>query len=329
MPESDLPASPANLAQSADSAAAVQAQPPCAPSEAALRRQARRLATLAEPPWLHQEAARRLAAKLEPIRLSPANWIDWSAFMGAGAELVQARYPQAHRWVVEPTSALRERSQADLAQAARRHWRTLWRRDTPSVCLPGELALAPWQPEGVQMLWANMALHAHADLPGLMTQWHAQLAVGGFLMCSGLGPDTARELRRLFADMGWPLPTIDFIDMHDLGDGLIQAGFSDPVMDMERLTLTWPSAQALLDEIRTWGGNVAAGRHPGLRTPRWQARLLDELAARLIRPDGRLGLTIELVYGHAIKPAPKALVAPETRVSLQDMKRMVRRSDKP
>jgi malonyl-CoA O-methyltransferase len=150
--------------------------------------------------------------------------------------------------------------------------------------------------------------------------------VGGFLMCSGLGPDTARELRRLYRELGWPeLPTIDFIDMHDLGDALLQAGFADPVMDMEKITLTWETPQAMLAELRTWGGNVALGRHPGLRTPRWREHLLVELQARLTRPDGRLGLTVELVYGHAIKPEPRAKMAAETKVSLQDMKRMVRK----
>jgi malonyl-CoA O-methyltransferase len=308
------------------------ATPACAPSAAALMRQSRRLAALDQAPWLYQEAARRLADKLAPIRLTPANWIDWSAHIGGGADLVQAQYPQAQRWMVEPTQALLARSQAVATRQAERTWRTLWRREVPKVWPAfdkAELAQAPWQPDGAQMLWANMTLHAHPDLPALMAQWHGQLAVDGFLMCSGLGPDTARELRAIYLEMGWPLPTIDFIDMHDLGDELVQAGFADPVMDMEKLTLTWATPQALLDELRTWGGNVAVGRHAGWRTPRWKARLMQLMADRLMRPDGRLGLTVELVHGHAIKPAPRPKMAAETRVTLQDMRRMVRRSEKP
>jgi len=179
------------------------------------------------------------------------------------------------------------------------------------------------------MLWANMTLHGASDLKGLMKSWHRHLAVGGFLMCSGLGPDTARELRSLYRDLGWPLPTIDFIDMHDLGDELLQAGFSDPVMDMERLTLTWASPEALLEELRTWGGNVSRGREIGLRTPAWRQSLVKHLGDRLRGPDGRVALTVELVYGHALKPEPRAKVAPETRVSLDDMRRMVRKPGHP
>ncbi|HEX5355878.1 MAG TPA: biotin synthase [Aquabacterium sp.] len=303
----------------------MSAPAPCAPSERALLRQAERMAALGESPWLHQEVGRRLADKLAPIKLQPQSWIDWSAFLGGSGEQVRAAYPQAQRWVVEPTAALRQRSQEALAQHATRSWKTLWRKDAPKAWLAGELSDAPWQPDGVQMLWANMCLHAHADLAGMMRQWHRQLAVGGFLMCSGLGPDTARELRALYRSLGWDLPTIDFIDMHDLGDELVKAGFADPVMDMERLTLTWETPQAMLTELRTWGGNVASGRLAGLRTPRWQARLLDLLSQHLTRPDGRLGLTIEVVYGHAIKPEPRIKLEPETRVSLDDMRRMVRK----
>lgn len=288
-------------------------------------RQARRMATLSEAPWLHQEVGRRLADKLAPIKLQPQSWIDWSAFLGASADSVRAAYPQAQRWVVEPTPGLQQRSLNDLASTSSRSWKSLWRKDAPKVWMADNLAEAPWMPGGAQMLWANMCLHAHWDLATMMRQWHRQLAVGGFLMCSGLGPDTARELRAIYRSVGWALPTIDFIDMHDLGDELVKAGFADPVMDMERLTLTWESPQALLRELRTWGGNVAAGRHPGLRTPRWQVGLLEQFAQKLARPDGRLGLTIEVIYGHAIKPEPRIKLEPETRVSLDDMRRMVRK----
>ncbi len=290
-----------------------------------MRRHVQRLSGLPEAPWLHQEVARRLADKLAPIRLSPKQWVDWSAFLGAGAALVQAQYPQAQRWVLEPTKSLAGRSRAQAQLTHKPAWRTLWRKEANTVFGPQDTAF-PWLPGGADMLWANMTLHACLDLPAVMTQWHRHLAYGGFLMCSGLGPDTARELRGLFQRLGWALPTIDFIDMHDLGDELVKAGFADPVMDMEPITLTWPNPQAMLQELRTWGGTVATGRFAGLRTPRWRDRLHAELTQHLGRPDGRLGLTVELVYGHAIKPEPRIPVSEETRVSLSDMKRMVRGS---
>jgi len=307
-------------------APAASLPPPCAPDPVALRHQQQRLAGLPQGPWLHEEVARRLATKLEPIRIEPTDWVDWSAWLGAGEGVVAQRYPQARRWVVEPTAELAERSR--LQARAPGGWLGRLLSSRPLV-LTEPVGQAPWPRDGVQMLWANMTLHGAPDLKALMGTWHRHLSIGGFLMCSGLGPDTARELRALYREQGWPMPTIDFIDMHDLGDELLQAGFSDPVMDMERLTLTWGSPEAMLEELRTWGGNVAHGRVAGLRTPRWKRGLLDRIRERMAQPDGRIALTVELVYGHAVKPEPRAKVAPETRVSLDDMRRMVRKPGHP
>lgn len=72
--------------------------------------------------------------------------------------------------------------------------------------------------------------------------------------------------------------------MHDWGDMLVQGGFAEPVMDMERIVLTWATPQALLAELRTLGGNLHRDRFAGLRGRRWQERLLSGLAERLAQP---------------------------------------------
>jgi malonyl-CoA O-methyltransferase len=299
---------------------------PMAPASAAMARQLSRLSHLSEPSWLHGEVARRLGDKLQAILLQPQDWLDWGGWLGAGQVVVQARYPQARRWVWEPTSALAERSVRQWRQQNARPWWARWQAVQPPVIEHLNPPPPHWPAEGMGLVWANMALHTSTDLDALLQTWHQTLKVDGFLMCSGLGPDTAKELRAVYQTMGWGLPTVDFIDMHDLGDALVQAGFADPVMDMERLSLTWPDAETMLREWRTWGGNVAAGRFAGCRTPRWRRQLVQALETHLKRPDGRLGLSLELVYGHAVKPAPRHPVTGETRVSLDDMRRMIRKS---
>jgi malonyl-CoA O-methyltransferase len=111
--------------------------------------------------------------------------------------------------------------------------------------------------------------------------------------------------------------------MHDLGDMLVHAGFADPVMDQETLTLRWPTARTLLAELQGLGGNTAPDRVGGLRTPRWRARLERELEWHLGGSDGMLGLTFEVAYGHAFKAAPHARAGQPTTVSLDDMRAMV------
>jgi malonyl-CoA O-methyltransferase len=100
-------------------------------------------------------------------------------------------------------------------------------------------------------------------------------------------------------------------------------------MDQETITLQWPNAQALLDELRSLGGNAAPSRAAGLRTPRWRQRLLGELES-LAGSDGRPALSFEVAYGHAFRAAPRLRGGEETTVSLEDMRAMVRgRGSKP
>lgn len=275
-----------------------------------------RLAAQPAAPWLHGEIARRMAARLAVIRLQPQRIVDWWSFLGGGSGLLAQAYPQARRVLVEPTAALAARSR----EASRSAWwspRRLWAEDVEVVGETDQL------PGTAQLVWANMMLHAVKDPPALMSRWQAALAADGFVMFSCFGPDTVRELRDLYARLGWPAPTIDFVDMHDLGDMLMHAGFADPVMDQETITLHWADARALLAELRGLGGNLAPQRFHGLRTPRWRAQLERELQS-LAGPDGRLSLRFEIAYGHAFKALPRVQAGQPTTVSLDEMRSLVR-----
>ena len=161
------------------------------------------------------------------------------------------------------------------------------------------------EPTSVQMLWANMALHMASDPQALIAQWHRALSVDGYLMFSCLGPDTAKELHAVYAALGWPPAGHAFTDMHDWGDMLVQAGFAEPVMDMERITLTWASPERLLAELRELGANLHPQRFAALRGRGWRLSLERALAARLASPahDGRLaqlagGLVADIYVRH-------------------------------
>ena len=276
----------------------------------------RRLHRAAQPPWLHGEVARRMAEKLQLILLQPDLVLDWWSTQGAADALLAQAYPQARRVRVEPDAAWLARSR----EQARRPWWSALRRSAGAVEVVAEADdIAP----GAGLIWSNMALHAVVDPIPLFERWQRLLRVDGFVMFSCLGPGTLCELRALYQRLGWPAPTPGFIDMHDLGDMLVHAGFADPVMDQETLTLRWDNPRALLAELQSLGGNTAPDRIKGLRTPRWRARLERELES-IAAPDGTLGLSFEVAYGHAFKAPPRLRPGEATTVSLDDMRAMVR-----
>ena len=281
---------------------------------AALRRQARRLAQADQPPWLHAEVARRMAERLPLIMLQPAFVLDASPALGASAELLRLAYPKAEVLWHEADPALADRA----SQQRTLNW---WRKLRGDAS--GRVDAMPPKP-AVELLWSNMALHACADLPGRLAQWQNSIAVGGFVMFSCLGPDSFVELRPLYARNGWGRPAPDWWDMHDIGDLVLQAGFADPVMDQERLRLTWANAESLLADLRALGGNLAPTRFAGLRSRAWRCRLTAALDS-LRDAQGRLVLTVELVYGHAFKVAPRLTMAAETHVSVDAMRASLRK----
>ncbi|MEO6017441.1 MAG: biotin synthase [Polaromonas sp.] len=270
----------------------------------------------AASPWLHEEVARRMLDRLQWIKLQPEAWAHWGAVRGglqAHAALAQ-KYPRATCFVVE---AQQQHALHAIKKIATPWWSPRrWRRAATRFESP--------LPGSVDMLWANMALHEVADPQALLAQWHAALKVHGFLMFSCLGPDTARELREVYVQLGWPPAGHELTDMHDWGDMLVQTGFAEPVMDMERITLTYETPARLLQELAELGRNFHPARFPALRGRAWKAGLEAALARHLVRQeDGRLSLTFEVIYGHALKAPPKIKVSALSAVSVADMRSLL------
>jgi len=272
----------------------------------------------AHSPWLHEEVGRRMQDRLQWIVQKPDAWCSWEPVYGGleAHQQVAERYPAADIHIVEsrPAHAALLRSQLD------KPWWALsrWRQAKLHWGLPA--------PGSVQMLWANMALHQHPNPQQLLQTWHQSLAVNGFVMFSCFGPDTLKELRAAYASQGWPAASHEFTDMHDWGDMLVQAGFAEPVMDMERITLSYSGAAQLRAELRELGRNLHPARFGGLRGRLWREQLDALLTAKLAdaQEQGRLVLSFEIIYGHAFKPTPRMKVQGESSISVQDMQQMLR-----
>ena len=272
-------------------------------------------------PWLNEEVARRMESRLDWITQRPEHWIHWSPLLGglaAHARLL-ARYPEARCQIqgeqVEAASALLE---GQARGPGWRRWLDRWTRPTP---------IADLEPQAADLVWANMVLHLYPRPDEVLKQWLSALRTGGFVMFSCLGPDTLKEWRQWHREEGMAPPAHAMTDMHDWGDMLVETGFAQPVMDMERLTLTYPSAERMIEDLRSWGRNLHRERARRTWSRQERQRWLDRLEAGMPRQtDGQLFLTFELIYGHAIKPAPRVKLAESTAVSLSDMRTLLRQS---
>ena len=272
-------------------------------------------------PWLHEEVARRMEERLQWIVKEPRHWLHWQALRGGlqGHQLLRRRYPKALCYLLQEPPATAPALRQALAQP---WWSAARWKNPPRLHAP---------PEPVDLVWANMALHMVADPQALIKRWYEFLQTDGFLMFSCLGPDTLAEVRTLYAQQGWGAPSHEFTDMHDWGDMLVQAGFAEPVMDMERITLNFSSPQTLLAELRTLGRNLHPQRFAGLRGRAWRRGLEEALARTQADPSspGRLRLRFEIIYGHAFKPPPRVPVQAQTTISLDQMRGSLRQHRAP
>ncbi|GAB4215864.1 MAG: methyltransferase domain-containing protein [Rhodoferax sp.] len=268
-----------------------------------------------QAPWLHEEVGRRMQERLDWVTVKPRHWVDWMPHTGGWAahDQVAQRYAQAACTVIEPDPARRLAAQRRLQKP----WWALSRWNAP----PSDCLAQVQRP--ADMVWANMSLHLSPDPQAWLAQWLDALAVDGFLMFSCLGPNSLRELRHAYAARGWAPAHHEFTDMHDWGDMLLHAGFAEPVMDVEHITLTFSTPERLLAELRELGRNLHVARFAGLRGRSWLAQwhtLWADVQAR----QEPLTLTFEVVYGHAFKARPVARVKPQTTVALDDLRASLR-----
>ena len=239
----------------------------------------------------------RMLERLDYVKLLPRRILDAGSGPSPQAAQLARRYRGAQVVAMDfSLPMLRQAKPAGLLQ------RLAGRGGQMALC--ADIARIPLAARSISLAWSNMALHWAADMQAAIREFQRVLEVDGLLMFSTLGPDTLRELRSAFAGSGKQRHVHGFIDMHDLGDMLVAAGFAAPVMDTETITLTYAGVDAMLADLRATGQTCALAERPrGLLGPRgWQrVRAALEKCAR----DGRLPATIEVVYGHAWKPAPR------------------------
>jgi malonyl-CoA O-methyltransferase len=270
-----------------------------------------------QAPWLHEEVGTRMQERLQWIKKIPAAWAHWAAARGGlqTHQKIAAQYPNSPCYMVESHLNI---AQAAIKSVAKPWWNpTRWQGAALRPGLPADGL--------VQMVWANMLLHTQTDPLVLIQQWQRALAVDGFLMFSCLGPDTVRELQKLYHALGLGPCSHTFTDMHDWGDMLVQSGFAEPVMDMERIELSFASPERALQELRGLGRNLHPQRFAALRGRGYRTRLETAMREHLgaSSGDGSISLTFEIIYGHAFKPRPRIKVSSESAVSMQDMRAML------
>lgn len=286
-------------------------------NSADVARQFARRGDLENAQFLYGEIAGRMLDRLRYIRIQPQRLLDVGCGAGATLPRLRERYPDAAYVGLDACAPLLEiaRERHTPAGLAGMLGRLTGKAAARPQFVLADMAATGLQPESVDLVWSNLALHWHPEPHAALAEWRRVLKVQGLAMFSCLGPNTVRELRAALDEAGLRTATPAFVDMHDFGDLLVENGFADPVMDQETLTLTYRTPQRLLEDVRALGGNPASQRRRGLATPAWRERLYAALE-RQRGDDGLIKLSIEVAYGHAWRAAARQSAPGETTLSV-------------
>lgn len=281
----------------------------------ALRRAFRRAVPACEnAAVLQKEVGARALERLQWVNVDPSVILNAGSGVGGSASALAMRFPRATVVRMEIAPEMLGKGRARWLDGHRGLGRLLqtflpqmpWRPrgGGRQFFLCGDNEQLPLRSASVDLLWSNLS-YQWANKPGLVfSECRRVLRPGGLLMFTTLGPDTLKELRQAFGVDAAFAHVHRFADMHDVGDFLVQAGFGDPVMDMETLTLTYRDLDGLLKDLKANGVQYAGpDRRRGLTGRKIMAQAAQ--GYERFRDAGRLPATFEVIYGHAWKPEPR------------------------
>lgn len=281
----------------------------------ALERRLKRAAPdFAQAAFLHSQARTELLRRLEPVKLEPAQILVLGGGAGLEARALADRYRKASVTLVDSSPAMLE------AAGRLRGW---WRRFN---CVQGDATALPIPDASMDLVVANMLLPNVPDSSAVFAEVRRVLKPRGYFVFTTLGATSLQEVRAAFTASDTTPHVIEFPDFHDVGDGLTRVGFVAPVLDADRLSVTYRSLQDVCRDLRAAGASLPLGGRKVL-TGRRRWRVAEEAFAGQAGPDLRIGVTCEVIYGQAWCPdsdqanragSQREVVVPLTRLRRRD-----------
>lgn len=261
---------------------------------------------------LQKTVAQRIDERLELTTIETRTILDVGAGTGLLTEKVMARYPQAELFAIDLSVKMLTQAESRLNKArfpklgaSLNRWLQNCSRLKPLLNKSGATRInadvyqLPFADHSVDLIVSNLMLQWCDDLDSVFAELRRVLRPEGLLMFTTFGPDTLKELRQAWQAVDTDYEHVNqFIDMHDIGDALIRAGFGQPVMDMELFTLTYDQPMGVLKDLKAIGAtNANQDRNQGLMGKTKFHRMLN--AYDSLRQNGKIPATYEVVHGHA------------------------------
>lgn len=237
---------------------------------------------------LQTEVRQRLLERLTLFKLQPSVILDLGCGTALGSDALHRQYPEA--MVIAMDAALGMLRHA----TSKRRW--FGKKSFERVC--ADAFHLPFKSSSVDLIFSNLMLQWCDPPDAVFAEVRRVMKPEGVFIFSTFGPDTLIELRNAWMNVDQHTHVNRFVDMHDVGDAMIRAKLAEPVLDVERFTLTYPDVMTLMRELKGIGAhNVTSGRRHGLMGRATLNQVIGNYEQQ--RRDNVLPASYEVVYGQA------------------------------
>ncbi len=254
---------------------------------------------------LQKQVREEMLNRLDLVKLTPHTILDAGCGTGAASHALQKRFVKSQVISLDFALPMLQKTRVGSDNTGLMHQIKRMLSGVKHNLVCADIESLPLASKSVDLVWSNLAIQWCNDLDAALLEFYRVLQPEGLLMFSTFGPDTLKELRVATGRQDGMTSVSRFIDMHDIGDTLVRAGFSAPVLDVERFTLTYDDVKSVMRDLKSIGAhNATDGRARGLLGRGFLQKL--ESNYEQYRADGKLPATFEVVYGHAWRGQEKA-----------------------
>ena len=237
--------------------------------------------------------SQQLLDRLPLLVVEPTQLLDLGCWSGGQFDGLHELYPECEITGLQLGGNISVSDETSLQARLMSRLSQFGRKRKPKI-VSGDPHLLPFVDQQFELVVSNLCLPFCQNPAAVFAEVSRVLRPGGAFLFSSLGPDTLLEYRQRWAQFDSYPHVSGLIDMHDLGDSMLKAGLSDPVLDRDTLKLDYPSVAALENELQVFGlVNTAFGRRKGLLTKGLSSKVSDT--------QSRFEVGLELVHGHAWK----------------------------
>lgn len=243
--------------------------------------------------FVHAHTREGLLSRLQPLLIDAKTIVDLGSATGSAQQALARRFNRPHIISVDVAHMMLQKARKKKAWFAKASY------------VQASAGALPFPDESIDVIFSNLLLPWVDNPAPVFSEVARVLRKGGLFAFATLGPDSLQEIRRAWGKVDNEPHTNRFLDMHDLGDGLVNAGLRDPVLDVDRLTVSYTSSARLFQDLTATGGrNTLAQRRRTLTGKRRFATMVAELEGAAA--DGEIRLDLELVFGHCWGGGPKS-----------------------